>query len=399
MSPSAAPETLRRWRLVLGGDDADGINVSLTGADLAMDNALQALYEPDNNKSGKRSGRQGGLGSSAPNVARWLGDIRTYFPSSVVRVMQQDAMERLNLRQMLLEPEMLQAVEPDVHLVANLIALSRVMPEQAPRRPPAWSYAKSCDESKRKLAKPAAPGRASAASTAPRATAARATTRSTGTARSAPTSATISRTYKTIIPETRIGYGRKRMRAARHHPLRRSERLDGDQRRLLPRSSAPCSPRCRPSRRRWSYSTPPSSISPMNSQDPVDLLFGTQLGGGTDINRALSYCQCLIRQPHETILVLISDLYEGGNREEMLKRAARPRRLRHPDRSALLALSDDGAPGYDHTNAAAFAALGAPAFACTPDLFPDLMAAAIARQDLNQWAAARGIVAATSGDA
>ena len=61
---------------------------------------------------------------------------------------------------------------------------------------------------------------------------------------------------------------------------------------------------------------------------------------------------------------------------------------------ALLALSDEGAPAYDHANAAAFAALGVPAFACTPDLFPDLMAAAIERRDLTAWAAGEGIVAA-----
>jgi len=54
---------------------------------------------------------------------------------------------------------------------------------------------------------------------------------------------------------------------------------------------------------------------------------------------------------------------------------------------ALLALSDDGAPAYDHDNAAALAALGIPAFACTPDLFPELMAAAIERRDIGQWAA------------
>ncbi|MBO0860151.1 MAG: hypothetical protein J2P21_17100, partial [Chloracidobacterium sp.] len=112
-------ERLRRWRLVLGGDENDGAAWGLSGGDLAMDRALAALYDSD---------RKGGLGSSAPNVARWLGDIREYFPTSVVRVMQQDALERLNLRRMLLEPEMLAAVEPDVHLVANLLSLGSVMP-------------------------------------------------------------------------------------------------------------------------------------------------------------------------------------------------------------------------------------------------------------------------------
>ena len=59
---------------------------------------------------------------------------------------------------------------------------------------------------------------------------------------------------------------------------------------------------------------------------------------------------------------------------------------------ALLALADDGRPSFDQQNAAALAALGVPVFACTPDLFPDMMAAAIQRQDLNQWAATREIV-------
>ena len=86
-------ERQRRWRLLLGGNDADGIGCSLAGADLAMDKALTALYDSE---------RSGSLVASSPNVARWLGDIRTYFPWSVVRVMQQDAMDRLNLRQMLL---------------------------------------------------------------------------------------------------------------------------------------------------------------------------------------------------------------------------------------------------------------------------------------------------------
>src|SRR5438105_1734030 len=132
-TPHSDDERLRRWRLLLGGDPADGTGVSLSGADAAMDRALGALY--DGNGAGQLGGgggsggpRQAGLGSSAPNVARWLGDIRTYFPASVVRVLQQDALERLGLRQMLLQPELLEAVVPDVQLVANLIALASVIP-------------------------------------------------------------------------------------------------------------------------------------------------------------------------------------------------------------------------------------------------------------------------------
>src|SRR5512134_3246329 len=100
MSRQTEEERLRRWRLVLGSPAEPSLG-ALEGADQDMDRVLAALYDSD---------RRAGLGSSSPNVARWLGDIRTYFPSSVVRVMQNDALERLNLKQMLLEPEMLETV-------------------------------------------------------------------------------------------------------------------------------------------------------------------------------------------------------------------------------------------------------------------------------------------------
>jgi hypothetical protein len=127
--------------------------------------------------------------------------------------------------------------------------------------------------------------------------------------------------------------------------------------------------------------------------DPVDLLFGVQLGGGNDTPRALAYCQGLVRRPNETILVLITDLYEGALSAEMLKRT-QALVASGVQVIVLLALSDRGAPSFDHDNAKAMADMGVPTFACTPDLFPDLMAAAINRQDIGQWAAAREIVTA-----
>ena len=131
-------------------------------------------------------------------------------------------------------------------------------------------------------------------------------------------------------------------------------------------------------------------------QDPVDLLFGVQLGGGTDINRALAYCETLVTRPDKTILVLITDLYEGGNAQEMLRRAAS---LAGSGITmlCLLALDDRGAPAYDQRHAASFASIGIPTFACTPDLFPDLMSAAIRKQDLGMWASRQEIVAARPG--
>ena len=83
MTEKSNNERLRRWRLILGSQKADGTGCKLTGTDAEIDKSLDALYDSE---------RSGGLGSSSPKVARWLGDIRTYFPSSAVQAMQQDAL-------------------------------------------------------------------------------------------------------------------------------------------------------------------------------------------------------------------------------------------------------------------------------------------------------------------
>ena len=109
MSEATETERLRRWRLVLGGGAAEGTGCTLSERDGRLDRAMGALYDSD---------RKGGLGASAPSVPRWLGDIRDYFPASVVQVMQRDAFERLDLKRMLTEPEMLEAVQArDISLV------------------------------------------------------------------------------------------------------------------------------------------------------------------------------------------------------------------------------------------------------------------------------------------
>jgi len=380
---SATEERLRRWRLILGGEQADGIGLDLGNADRAMDKALAALYESDG--KGK-----GSLAASAPNVARWLGDIRNYFASSVVRVMQQDALERLNLRQMLLQPEMLEAVEPDVHLVANLLALGGVMPAKT-KETARLVVRKVVEELECRLSNPLRQAVIGSLNRASR------------NRRPRHNEIDWPRTiranlkhyqpdYRTIIPETRIGYGRKRsalrdiiLCVDQSGSMATSVVYSGIFGAVL--ASLPAV--------RTQMVVFDTAVVDLTAElsDPVELLFGAQLGGGTDINRALGYCQGLVRQPHDTILILISDLFEGGNQQEMLKRAA-TLAASGVQMIALLALCDDGAPGYDHNVASAFAGLGIPAFACTPDLFPELMATAISRSDISQWAAAREIATA-----
>jgi Mg-chelatase subunit ChlD len=382
-------ERLRRWRLILGGDEADGTSMSLDPADQAMDRCLSALYEGGAESGRKRSA---GLGASFPSVARWLGDIRTFFPTSVVRVMQQDALERLNLRQMLLEPELLESVEPDVHLVASLLALSNVMPART--KETARLVVRKCvEELERKLAEPMRQSVMGALN--------RATRNRRPRHREIDWNRTIRANlknyqpeYKTIIPETRIGFGRRRsalrdiiLCVDQSGSMASSVVYSGIFGAVL--ASLPAV-----KTRIVVFDTAVVDLSDKLS-DPVEVLFGTQLGGGTDINRAITYCQSLIAQPDQTIMVLISDLIEGGVRENLLKRAASIV-ASGATLITLLALSDDGSPAYDHQNAAALAELGSPAFACTPDQFPGLMAAAIARQDIATWAAVQGIVTSSS---
>jgi Mg-chelatase subunit ChlD len=384
---NAPAERLRRWRLILGGQEADGVGVPLDGNDRQRDAVMEALY-------GEQADQRGGLGASSPRVSRWLGDIRTYFPTTVVQVMQRDAMDRLGLRQLLVEPEMLASVQPDVSLVSALMGLGRVIPAHA-RETARAVVRQVTDDLERRLAAPTRQAVSGALHRAAR------------NHRPRPSDIDWTRTiaanlsryqpeYKTVIPERLIGFGR------RSHQVLRDVVLCIDQSGSMASSVVYASVFGAVMATLRTLSTRlvvfDTSVVDLTEQmaDPVDVLFGVQLGGGTDIGGALAYCQQHITRPRDTILILISDLYEGGITEDLLRRCAA---LVHAGVQvvALLALSDEGAPSYDHDNAAALSDLGVPAFACTPDLFPALMAAAIDRRDLAEWAGTHGLVTASAG--
>jgi Mg-chelatase subunit ChlD len=375
-------ERTRRWRLTLGGGDADGTDEKLGGADVRVDAALAALYEArDPSTSGGERGRQrrGGLGASAPSVARWLGDIRTYFPSTVVQVMQADAIERLDLAQLLLEPEMLEAVEPDIHLVGTLLSLNRVLPESAKESARAV-VAKVVADLERRVAQKTRAAVTGALNRAARVSRPR--------HRDIDWDRTIRanlRHYRpelgTVVPERLVGYGRRTTAVQRDVVLCVDQ--SGSMAESVVYSGVFAAVLASMRTLRTSLVVFDTAVVDLTESlhDPVEVLFGTQLGGGTDINRAIAYTESLITRPRDTIFILISDLYEGGVRDEMLRRIAAMLGA-GVQVIVLLALSDEGAPSYDHDNAAALAGLGVPAFACTPDAFAELMAAAIGRHDL-----------------
>jgi Mg-chelatase subunit ChlD len=365
-------EKLTKWRLILGKQADPSVSVPLEGELMGMDGVLDALYDSD---------RTGGLGSSSPNINRWLGDIRQYFSTSTVQLMQKDALERLNLSQMLLQPETLENLQPDVNLVATLLTLNKAMPQNT-RETARMVVRKVVEDLEKRLAQPLREAIRGALNRAVRNRRPKyneidwhQTIRANLKHYQAD--------FKTIVPERLIGRGRKGQ-SLKNIILLVDE--SGSMAASVVYASI--------------FGAVMASVRAVKThlvvfdtevvdlthdlKDPIDLLFGTQLGGGTDINKALAYTEGLIQNPSETILILISDLFEGGNEGEMLKKADN---LRQSGVTfiALLALSDQGKPSFDKNIASKLAAMDIPSFACTPDRFPDLMAAAIQKKDLTQF--------------
>jgi len=381
--PREPDQTRRqRWRLLLGEPADEALAAGLTATEIEMDRTLAALYDADAEPGSTRQRSGGGLASSAPRVSRWLGDIRTYFPTSVVQVMQRDAIERLDLTSMLLEPELLGSVEPDVHLVATLVSLNRVMPETT-KQTARLVVGAVVAEIERRIADQTRAAVTGAVNRANR-------TRRPRLA-DIDWNATIAKNLqnylpeqRTIVPERLVGYARGTNAVAKDVIVAIDQ--SGSMAESLVYAAVFGATLASIRSVRTSLVAFDTEVVDLTELlfDPVDVLFGCQLGGGTDINRALAYCEQLISRPAETILVLISDLYEGGVATEMLRRVAEMQAA-GVTVVVLLALSDSGAPAYDHDHAAALAALGVPAFACTPDRFPDLLAVALGRGDIDLW--------------
>lgn len=290
---------------------------------------------------------------------------------------------------MLLDPEILEQAVPDVHLLATLLELGKAIPSET-RDTARFVVRKVVDELMQRLEQKTIQAVRGALNKSLRNRRPRFNEIDWNT--------TIKKNlkhyqpqYKTVIPEVRIGYGRKNKRSLKDIILCLDQSgsmgtsvvftgIFGAVLATLPTLKTQL----------IVFDTEVVNLTE-DLKDPVDLLFGVQLGGGTDINNALNYCQSLITKPSDTIFILISDLYESGSNE--------PMQLRMQELVqngvqciSILALNDNGAPSYDRTNADFFSKLNIPVFACTPDNFPDMLAAAIGRQDMKQWAGENKIV-------
>lgn len=382
-SSVSATEKERRWRLILGAED----NSALSPEDLRLSAALTALY--GGQTSTQKKGR-GSLSRSAPSVSKWLGDIREFFPSSVVQVVQRDAFERLGLKEMLMEPEFLAAIEADVNLVADLISLRSIMPEKtiATAR---QVIARVVAELMAKLEKKTAEAVRGAVNKSKRSFRPR--------FQDIDWPKTIQanlRHYqadlKTVVPDKLVGFMRQQRRIVDLDEVILCVDQSGSMATSVVYSSIFAAVMASVPAVKTQLVCFDTAVIDLTEdlQDPVSVLFGIQLGGGTDINQAVAYCENKIERPAKTHLILITDLYEGGDAKALTARVANLIR-QDVNVITLLALSDDGRPSYDADLAATFAGLGCPVFACTPDQFPDLMATALKREDINAWASDQDI--------
>ncbi|AFC25751.1 vWA domain-containing protein [Saprospira grandis] len=372
--------SIQKWRLLLGkAAENPEDKTELSAEANAMDECLGALYNQNDG--------QAGLGDSSPQLNRWLGDIRKYFPAPLVQIMQKDAFDRLGLEEMLLEPELLESLEPNVELLSTLLSLNKVIPEKT-RETARLLVQKVVEELKRKLENPL------------RQAVKGALNRSVRNRRPRHKEIDWLRTiqlnlkhyqqdYKTVVPERLIGSGKKGQSLKEIILCVDQSGSMGSS--LVYSSIFGAVLASLPALRSQMivFDTEVVDLSAY-MQEPVDLLFGTQLGGGTDINKALAYAQKSIRSPQNTTIVLISDLYEGGDSQALLQRVAQLKKT-GVQLISLLALNDQGAPIYDRDMAQKFAQLGSPAFACTPQQFPRLIAAALEKKDIHHWLNQEGI--------
>lgn len=379
-------DKIKRWRLILGEDSNSqfatmnqGNMPNLSKEQQLMDQALAAIYNPNGRG---RFGSGGGKDSSSPQLLRWLGDIRSLFDKELVTIIQADAMERCGLKQLLFEPELLENLEPDINLASTILMLKDQIPKRSKESVRAF-IAKIVDQINKLLENDIK----------------RSVTAALNRRQHSPipSAAALDFKYtiqhnlknynpdlKKIIPERFYFFERSTTSAANRHTVIVDIDQSGSMGESVIYSSIMSCILASMSSLKTRIVAFDTNIIDLTekSDDPVDMLFGIQLGGGTDINKSVAYCEQFIENPSKTLFFLITDLEEGGNR------AALQHRLKNLKESGvniicLLAIADGGKPYYDTQMAERIAKFGIPCFACNPQMLPSLLERAFKGQDLS----------------
>ena len=359
-------ETIGRWRLVLGAssDAALGGAAGLSGDDLARDAALSWLYDREAELADRDiDTRAGSLGASVLAVPDWLGEVHRLFPRETIERLERDAVERYEIHEVVTNPEVLARVEPSETLLravlrtkhlmnAEVLALARDMVAKVVRQlieklarevKQAFSGALSRKRSRLKIAK------------------------------NFDAAGTIRKNLKRFDPETkRLGIETPLFfsRTRRHFEKWQVILLVDESGSMLDSViHAAVTAACL-----WGLPAVRTHLCIFDTEvvdltdrvtDPVEVLMKVQLGGGTDIAKAVGYATTLIEAPRRAIVVLITDFFEGSSQELLL---ARVKAL--CDQGTLVlglaALDRNANPSYDRDLARRLASVGAHVGAMTP---------------------------------
>lgn len=399
MSDNLEFDRFQRWRLILGKRVEDQTSQGRCQAGLGgkneetlnpemkrIDDALGAIYDnAEGDGSDGRGGRStnrrsAGLGAGKGRLADWLGDIRKYFDRDVVVMLQQDAIERRGLKELLFEPETLGQVQPSIEMVATLLSLKNMIPEQT--KEAARQLVRAVVEEIMRWLLPAL-------EKAVRGALNRARHQPIPSLPNLDWKRTIQHNLKNFIPERRTLIPERFFFFARQHRQKEWNIIV-----CMDQSGSMAESVVYGSIMGAIFASLPAiethivafdtEVVDLTNQcsDPVDMLFGVQLGGGTDINRAVKYCQEFIHDPKKTLFILITDLYEGGNQRELIRRMGEMAES-GVRAMCMLALSDSGVPCYDEGLAKNLRNLGVPCFGCTPKMLPRVMEASLKGQSLD----------------
>ena len=393
-------EQLERWRLILGKDAQESLatlspgGCALSAEQLEMDEALEAIYASDSERDISRSewesptdGRPHGAtkGRSTPRVARWLDQIRNFFPKDVVVLLQQDAIERRGLKELLFEPEILAQMEPSLDLASMVLELKNLVPEKA--KDAARELVRRVVEELQKRLETgfaqAVRGSLDRSQHSP--------------FRSLPNldwPRTIRRnlknyntTLETIIPEE-ISFFRRRHRQSEWNVIIAMDQSGSMATSLIYGGIMGAILASLPAIETHVVAFNHEEVVDLTDHchDPVDLLFGVQLGGAEDYWKATSYCEQFMHTPAKTLYILIADLHDTSPNENRFVKKMEFLLESGLRAVTLLAISDQGQPSHNENLAAKLVRLGMPCFGCTPDRLPDLLAAVLKGQDLQQFA-------------
>lgn len=385
-------ERIKRWRLILGAESEHGFSQmdesgmpQLSDEELLMDQALAAIYNRTTEGGfGKALGSGGGRGPSHPLLMKWLGDVRSLFQQDIVKIIQTDAVERCGFKQLLLEPELLEQMEPNIGMASAILMLKDQIPKHS--KDSAREFIRRIVEEINRLL----------ADDIQRAVTAALNRHQHSPIPSASAldfQSTIKRGLKNynlqrkkVIPDHFYFFDRTTTSAANKYTIILDIDQSGSMGESVIYSSVMSCILASMSAVKTNVVAFDTQVVDLTEQceDPVDLLFGFQLGGGTDINQSVAYCQQFIENPGKTIFFLISDLEEGGNRGALLRRFHEMKESGVTVVS-LLAIADGGKPYYDVQMADRLASMGIPCFACNPQNLPELLKRTLKGEDLSQF--------------